>query len=426
MTLAVSLLLLCGAEMPDGETARLDVLADVAGTEITTDDFRARYVEYLLKTGLQDTGFIRNRFLQRMIEDRLLAMDALETGAAEQPEYRIVAERFRRKLLIDLYVRRSIYDSIEVAESDLEEVFGRINTSIKARHLYAPTLAQAESLYDRLLSGETFEDLAREVFSDSLLASTGGSLGYFTFDEMDLAFEDAAFALEIGEISRPVRTAQGYSIIQVEDRLTKPLLTEPEYASRRSNLAAFVVNRKRERARLEHARALVEGLQLEFEEGALKDLQRQIAGTFVAPDDEQLAAWFEQPLLRFTMDGQRRIWTLADFRDEAGLTDPDQRAQVRTPAELREFIEAVLVRSVMVARAESARLDETPGFEEAFTEAMTGWLAEAARNDIRAGLPENQAVEALSRHISVLRDRYEVQVSRDRLASLTLRTDIRP
>src|SRR5690606_2587364 len=132
-----------------------------------------------------------------------------ETGAAEQPEYRIVAERFRRKLLIDLYVRRSIYDSIEVAESDLEEVFGRINTSIKARHLYAPTLAQAESLYDRLLSGETFEDLAREVFSDSLLASTGGSLGYFTFDEMDLAFEDAAFALEIGEISRPVRTAQG-------------------------------------------------------------------------------------------------------------------------------------------------------------------------------------------------------------------------
>ena len=60
--------------------------------------------------------------------------------------------------------------------------------------------------------------LAKTSFNDPMLRDNGGSLGYFTVDEIDPAFEEAAFAPKIGELSQPVRTNDGYSIIRVDDR----------------------------------------------------------------------------------------------------------------------------------------------------------------------------------------------------------------
>lgn len=425
LALYIVLLVLLGGFGPSDDPADDTlVVAEVADTRITAEDFRSRYVKYLVSTGLHDSRLARDRFLQRMIEDQLLAMDALEDGAASRTDYRIVAERYRRKLLIDLYVRRTLYDQIQVSEAELQEVFSRINTSVKARHLFAHTREEADLLYDRLMSGESFEALAAETFADSALAASGGSLGYFEFDEMDLAFEDAAFSMEIGEISRPVQTVQGYSIIQVEDRVTNPVLTENEFLQRRANLTTFVINRKRERARLKHIRSLASELDVQFEAEPLKDLHRQIAGTFVTPEAERYEEWLASPLLTYTNEGERRTWTVADFRDEAGLTDPEQRAQVRTPDDLRTFIEAVLSRSIMLARAENAQLDETPGFHEAFAQAMTDWLARVQRAELVEGVPDEQTGPVIHRHITALRERFGVQVSRETLASLPLRTDL--
>src|SRR5690606_23169487 len=98
-------------------------------------------------------------------------------------------------------------DSIEVTEGEMREMFLRMNTQVSARHLYGASLEKAETLKARLDAGEAFEDLAREVFNDPALAENGGSLGWFGFDEMDPAFEDAAFTLPVGVVSSPIRTS---------------------------------------------------------------------------------------------------------------------------------------------------------------------------------------------------------------------------
>jgi peptidyl-prolyl cis-trans isomerase SurA len=68
--------------------------------------------------------------------------------------------------------------------------------------------------------GEDFAEVAKEVSEDPGSAPNGGDLGCFTKDQMVPEFADAAFSLEKGEVSQPVKTDFGYHLIQVYD--TKP------------------------------------------------------------------------------------------------------------------------------------------------------------------------------------------------------------
>jgi parvulin-like peptidyl-prolyl isomerase len=72
-------------------------------------------------------------------------------------------------------------------------------------------------LRERILSGESFEELAME-YSDDGSGRNGGYLGTFAPGEMTYAFENAAFALETGEISEPVVTPFGLHIIRMDGR----------------------------------------------------------------------------------------------------------------------------------------------------------------------------------------------------------------
>ena len=66
----------------------------------------------------------------------------------------------------------------------------------------------------QIVSGEkSFEELATE-FSDCSSAKRGGDLGLFGRQQMQKPFEDASFALTVGELSEPVWTDSGVHIIK--------------------------------------------------------------------------------------------------------------------------------------------------------------------------------------------------------------------
>lgn len=84
---------------------------------------------------------------------------------------------------------------------------------IKARHILVDQEFEAQDLLKSLSSGKSFEQLARE-FSKCPSGEDGGDLGEFGKGSMVASFEQAAFALKVGEVSGPVRTQFGYHLIQ--------------------------------------------------------------------------------------------------------------------------------------------------------------------------------------------------------------------
>ncbi|OQA41286.1 MAG: Foldase protein PrsA 1 precursor [Chloroflexi bacterium ADurb.Bin325] len=83
----------------------------------------------------------------------------------------------------------------------------------------AQALARIIEIQQRIGAGEDFAELAREFSDDPGSKDAGGDLGWFPRDSgLVKEFEDAAFALQPGEVSGPVKTQFGYHLIKMEER----------------------------------------------------------------------------------------------------------------------------------------------------------------------------------------------------------------
>ena len=90
-------------------------------------------------------------------------------------------------------------------------------TQVKASHLLVRTEDEAKKLKEEILAGKPFEDVAAEA---SLCPSgaNGGDLGFFGKGQRVKEFEDAAFSMEIGEVSDPIQTQFGWHLIKLTDK----------------------------------------------------------------------------------------------------------------------------------------------------------------------------------------------------------------
>lgn len=105
---------------------------------------------------------------------------------------------------------------------------------------------------ERLKKGEPFDVVAKEVSEDSS-AAQGGDLGWFGKGRMVAEFEDAAFKLEVNQISDIVTTQFGYHIIQVTEKDPARKLDDSTLASKKQQAFADFLTQLRDAAKIERS-----------------------------------------------------------------------------------------------------------------------------------------------------------------------------
>jgi parvulin-like peptidyl-prolyl isomerase len=247
---------------------------------ISYQRFQGFYVEYRNSKGVQVGARgdqlellkqLRIEAMDLMIEQELVKQAAENEGIAGDPaevdkqiaELRDVFdtdEQFRMKLEADgyteetyrrhvqrmaaakVYLDRIRADASDVRDSEVEQFYEEnedrltLPEQVRVRHILltwkpmgtqddrAAIREQMEPILERARAGEDFAALAREFSEDSATKGNGGDTGFFYRGTMVPAFEQAAFALQPGEVSDPVDTVFGVHIIKLEERQEARLL----------------------------------------------------------------------------------------------------------------------------------------------------------------------------------------------------------
>jgi len=281
--LLVSCFTLLSCQKPDE-----NVIGKVGEYEFTVENLRNSYYYYFDRSGqaLEKNSRTIEAIFNSEFDKFLLIDEARQRGYDKKPENLKLKERMQRSALIEKYLDENVIDTVQVTESDLADLMLRFNTTIRASHLFARTEPEIREIEERLESGDSFGLIAQEVFTTDYLKKHGGDVGYFRVDEMDLAFEDAAFALAEGEVSKPVKTEQGYSIIKVTDKWVRPVITENQFNSKRAQLTSFEQKREIKRVQNNYVQKLDEAIKLNIEEDELEEI---LASISVVESPSQLA-----------------------------------------------------------------------------------------------------------------------------------------
>ena len=219
--------LLLSSIMSVAQTADDPIIMTVAGTPVSRSEF-----EYSFNKNNTD-GVIDKKnveeYVDLFINYKLKVQAALDARIDTTKAFKNEFAQYRDQQIRPTFVTDA--DMLEEAHKVYDQTKNNIGPDglVKASHILIKldqkaTQAQQDeakkridSIYTALQNGANFEELAKKL-SDCPSKSRGGDLGWFGRHQMVKEFEDAAFALQPGQMSKPILSPFGWHIILMKER----------------------------------------------------------------------------------------------------------------------------------------------------------------------------------------------------------------
>ncbi|MDP3386979.1 MAG: peptidylprolyl isomerase [Eubacteriales bacterium] len=248
----------CVKEKPGTEAAIVNgEVITVQEYEETLEVYKSMYknqygdtaLETEIEPGVTLLQYLQENILENMIFERIIYQEALKNNLTvndtELDELMIEYKTFfedeqayadfltsnnmkeeflKNSLRTDEVIQRYVdfyMESLEISDEELLQYYeDNVDkfVSVKARHILVSSMEEAEDVLSQINAGAEFSDLAMTFSIDTNSAINGGDLGYFYKGQMVPAFEEAAFSLEIGEVSGIIPSDFGFHIIKLDDR----------------------------------------------------------------------------------------------------------------------------------------------------------------------------------------------------------------
>jgi peptidyl-prolyl cis-trans isomerase C len=197
------------------------VLAVVNGHEITQNDFE----QTLMRFPQERQSFLKTEEGRKQLIDQMICFELMYNYARDteidKDEFFIQQLQMAKKEIMIQMKMSALLGEAKVDDKEVEEYYDanksmyKSDERVTARHILVETLEEAEKIQEEIKKGMDFQEAAKK-YSTCPSKAQGGNLGTFTRGQMVPEFEEAAFALKIGQISQPVKTQFGYHIIMVE------------------------------------------------------------------------------------------------------------------------------------------------------------------------------------------------------------------
>ena len=208
------------------------VLATIDGKSISRDEFMYAYQKNKALSGQK--SLTPQEYLNLYINYQLKVADALAMGLDTTKTFRREFQLYRDQQLSKKLVNPSFIDSTARAiyQKEAQQLNGKDLIEVSHILLNVPSTAtaaqrdkvaqRADSLYQAVLAGADFAELARRYSEDKGTAQNGGQLPTLYPGMTVLPFEEAAYSLQPNQMSRPVLAPFGYHLILMPNRHPLP------------------------------------------------------------------------------------------------------------------------------------------------------------------------------------------------------------
>ncbi len=183
--------------------------------------------------GQTDTPQLRKSVRDALINQEVIAQEAVKQGIDKKPAVAASLELFRVRALAQAYFQE-YFAKHPISEADLKKEYERLKPQMatkeyRARHILVNSEEEAKKIIEELKGGGSFEKMAAEKSKDPGSKGRGGDLDWSPASRYVKPFGEALVKLKKGEITvTPVQTDFGWHVIRLDDERVARLPTFEE------------------------------------------------------------------------------------------------------------------------------------------------------------------------------------------------------
>lgn len=368
-----------------------EVIATVGEDQITYDDYLQQFRNNLSFLE-EDTDRVAKavEMVNQAIDERILVQEGYRTGLDKDQEIQLLVEGQKTRFLLDELYKVKIVEKAKPSLSEIKAYYNKSQEQLHLRHILVKEKGEADEVYSMLKKGGVdFDTLARQKSIDPTAQQNGGDLSWVSWGMMVDPFQEAAWKLRPGQISRPVKTQYGWHIIKLEERkpVESPVPFEQSKESigqrldsvkRRQLVDKFLDNLKR-KARIKINPKALDLVKTKDQQAMSQDTTRTVKqmGAYL---DSNLFSIDEKNLAFATYKGGQM--SVGDFLQRYTVISLGRKPALNDEGGLEQFVFQTLMSELLEKEALRLKLDKKKSLLENLRKLREKMMADKLKNDL--------------------------------------------